>query len=176
MITENVSTLKINKLTNEQYNRELDAGNVDEKALYLTPDDGYSKAEIEAMMPKVVVSSCVYGGNNTYINIDSSELRLLRKINKEIIVYLVLGTCTLDNIAQPSAIINLCSNISSPHANTLKCVMNNQEGYDWGVFDVNSSNRSYFSNNPLLILAVKGDSFGSNFEYVHWLNPPRASG
>ena len=39
MITENLSTLKINRLTQEQYNRELTAGNIDETALYLTPDE-----------------------------------------------------------------------------------------------------------------------------------------
>ena len=35
----NISTLKIHKLTKEQYERELAAGNIDENALYLTPDD-----------------------------------------------------------------------------------------------------------------------------------------
>lgn len=39
MITKNLSTLKINKLTQAQYERELAAGNIDEDALYLTPDD-----------------------------------------------------------------------------------------------------------------------------------------
>lgn len=39
MITKNLSTLKINKLTQAQYERELEAGNIDENALYLTPDD-----------------------------------------------------------------------------------------------------------------------------------------
>ena len=39
MITENLSTLKIHKLTQEQYDRELDAGRIDENALYLTPAD-----------------------------------------------------------------------------------------------------------------------------------------
>lgn len=39
MIIENLSTLKINKLTQEQYERELEAGRIDETALYLTPDD-----------------------------------------------------------------------------------------------------------------------------------------
>ena len=38
MITENLSTLKIHKLTQAQYDRELAAGNIDESALYLTPD------------------------------------------------------------------------------------------------------------------------------------------
>lgn len=38
MITENVSTLKIHRLTQAQYDRELAAGTLDENALYLTPD------------------------------------------------------------------------------------------------------------------------------------------
>ena len=37
MIKENLSILKINKLTQKQYDRELTAGNIDETALYLTP-------------------------------------------------------------------------------------------------------------------------------------------
>lgn len=39
MITENLSTLKIHKLTQEQYERELSAGRIDANALYLTPDE-----------------------------------------------------------------------------------------------------------------------------------------
>lgn len=45
MITENVSTLKINKLTKAQYERELAAGRIDENALYLTPDNILSISE-----------------------------------------------------------------------------------------------------------------------------------
>ena len=50
MITENLSTLKIHKLTKEQYDRELTAGNIDETALYLTPEEeidlsGYATVE-----------------------------------------------------------------------------------------------------------------------------------
>ena len=40
MITENLSTLKIHKLTKEQYERELQAGRLDPNAIYLTSDDG----------------------------------------------------------------------------------------------------------------------------------------
>lgn len=39
MITKNLSTLKIHKLTQAQYDRELAAGNIDENALYLTPEE-----------------------------------------------------------------------------------------------------------------------------------------
>lgn len=50
MITENLSTLKIHKLTKEQYERELAAGRIDENALYLTPEEevdlsGYATVE-----------------------------------------------------------------------------------------------------------------------------------
>ena len=39
MRTENLSTLKIHKLTQAQYDRELEAGRIDATALYLTPDE-----------------------------------------------------------------------------------------------------------------------------------------
>ena len=50
MDTQNLSTLKIHKLTQAQYDRELAAGNIDENALYLTPDEavdlsGYATVE-----------------------------------------------------------------------------------------------------------------------------------
>ena len=39
MITEKVSTLKINKLSRAQYEREYNAGRIENTALYLTPDE-----------------------------------------------------------------------------------------------------------------------------------------
>lgn len=48
MKTENVSTLKINKLTQAQYDRELAAGNIDENALYLTPEEAITPEFIGA--------------------------------------------------------------------------------------------------------------------------------
>lgn len=47
MITNNISTLKIHKLTQDQYDRELEAGRIDENALYLTPDAGHNHAATE---------------------------------------------------------------------------------------------------------------------------------
>ena len=38
MKTENLSTLKIHKLTQKQYDNAVKTGNIDETALYLTPD------------------------------------------------------------------------------------------------------------------------------------------
>ena len=55
MFIENISTLKIHKLSQEQYDRELAAGNIDEHALYLVPDKSldlseYAKtADVEAL-------------------------------------------------------------------------------------------------------------------------------
>ena len=46
MITENLSTLKIHKLTKAQYEREFQAGNIDPNALYLTPDESVEDAEL----------------------------------------------------------------------------------------------------------------------------------
>ena len=62
MITENLSTLKINKLTQEQYNRELEAGNIDANALYLTPDEeadlsGYATVEYVDTKAEQITSS-----------------------------------------------------------------------------------------------------------------------
>lgn len=60
MITENLSTLKIHKLTQEQYDRELAAGNIDETALYLTPDSGIHIASKTGESP--VLNDSVAGG------------------------------------------------------------------------------------------------------------------
>lgn len=39
MIIKKVSDLKIHKLTQSQYDRELENGNIDENAIYLTPNE-----------------------------------------------------------------------------------------------------------------------------------------
>lgn len=46
MITENVSTLKINKMTQAQYNRELAAGNIKNDEIYLTPIEEVGVEEV----------------------------------------------------------------------------------------------------------------------------------
>lgn len=59
MITENLSTLKIHKLTQEQYDRELEAGRIEGNAIYLTPDkeiDLTPYATIEQVMEKADIS------------------------------------------------------------------------------------------------------------------------
>ena len=47
MTEEILSVLNIHKLTQEQYNRELENGNIDENAIYLTPDPNNSELIVE---------------------------------------------------------------------------------------------------------------------------------
>lgn len=49
MIVENVSTLKIQKMSKEQYDREDAAGNLDGHSIYLTPDEQLTLEDIGAM-------------------------------------------------------------------------------------------------------------------------------
>ena len=64
MITENLSTLKIHKLTQGQYDRELAAGNIDENAIYLTPDDNNNNNVItEYDIEKTYEEQQVYSAN-----------------------------------------------------------------------------------------------------------------
>lgn len=46
MITTNVPTLKINKLTQAQYERELANGNINENEIYLTPDNSTNSGNV----------------------------------------------------------------------------------------------------------------------------------
>lgn len=57
MITDNLSTLKINKLTQAQYDRELAAGRIDENALYLTPSEDNS------------IPSCTAADNGKFLRV-----------------------------------------------------------------------------------------------------------
>lgn len=62
MNIKNLSTLKINKLTKEQYERELAAGRIDENALYLTPDEETSSNE--SISEERINEICVFDEND----------------------------------------------------------------------------------------------------------------
>ena len=47
MITQNLATLKIHRLTQEQYDRALAQGVLDPSALYLTPDEESGSGDID---------------------------------------------------------------------------------------------------------------------------------
>lgn len=76
MITENLSTLKIHKLTQAQYERELEAGRIDASALYLTPDEvsGATKTTLFSGAPDslgvVIVSESIYNFDLVVFNFE----------------------------------------------------------------------------------------------------------
>jgi hypothetical protein len=70
MKTENLSTLKIHKLTQAQYEREREAGRLDEGALYLTPDststgEGGGISEDAKNLLIEILRSCVYSSDKS---------------------------------------------------------------------------------------------------------------
>ena len=77
MITENLSTLKIHKLTQAQYDREFEAGNIDESALYLTPDEMPTAEEVGARPDTWMPTAEEVGADplgtayNVQVNLDS---------------------------------------------------------------------------------------------------------
>lgn len=78
MIAENISTLKIHKLTQAQYDRELAAGNIDETALYLTPseanDDAVDLTSDQTVAGvKTFSDGIIIGDNGVHLTYDSTE-------------------------------------------------------------------------------------------------------
>jgi hypothetical protein len=68
--TENLSTLKIHKLTQEQYDRESANGTLDENALYLTPDEeiDFPVDSVNGKTGEVVLSASDVGARpNTWM-------------------------------------------------------------------------------------------------------------
>lgn len=76
MITENLSTLKIHKLTKAQYERELAAGNIDPNALYLTPDeDSEAISDIHNVVKYDVIQDLEeHEGALARLNIDAANI------------------------------------------------------------------------------------------------------
>ena len=72
MITENLSTLKINKLSQSQYDRELESGNIDENALYLTPDESVDLASPQTVSGVKTFSNGIKIGDAT-ISYDTTK-------------------------------------------------------------------------------------------------------
>lgn len=85
MITENISTLNIHKLSKEQYERELATGNIDPYAIYLTPDEEVDLSEYAtldyvdnkiAAIPKVDISG---KADKSYVDSQDSSTLIAAK-------------------------------------------------------------------------------------------------
>ena len=75
MIKTDLSTLKINKLSKAQYDRELAAGRIDENALYLTPDEGITLDDVAETSTKSyfhIIRGTSTDGRAYYGSIDES--------------------------------------------------------------------------------------------------------
>ena len=95
MLTENLSTLKINRLTQEQYDAALTSGSINANELYLTPDDNelYTSAFLRvtdvgsAVDINPINADTLQGKNASYFatasNV-SSVNNSLNKINSDI--------------------------------------------------------------------------------------------
>ena len=80
MRTETLSTLKINKLSQEQYDRELANGNIDENAIYLTPDTELDLAEVEQTLKEQGDEIEVVKGDLTsHTNSSNAQFTLVRE-------------------------------------------------------------------------------------------------
>ena len=171
MITENVSTLKLNRLTNEQYKRELAAGNINEDELYLTPDDTYSKAEINSLLPSYGIGnvSLESDGDDSdrWYSIQNNELASLAFDTNEHIVFVMPNSKIYNPISNGNTYIMFCHSDLVLKKNKLQWLVN-------GVWtDVNLGDAKQIQNCQCMILAVKGDgaTMAPKFEYVRWLNP-----
>lgn len=82
MITENISTLKIHRLTQEQYDRELAAGNIDKNAIYLTPDENSASFIVDSELSDVsanpvenrVITRAINKKSETHITSDFTNM------------------------------------------------------------------------------------------------------
>lgn len=80
MRTETLSTLKINKLSQEQYDRELANGNIDENAIYLTPDSDLDLAEVEQTLREQGNEiELVKGDLTSHTNSSNAQFALIRE-------------------------------------------------------------------------------------------------
>ena len=94
MITENVSTLKIHKLSQAQYDRELAVGNIDENALYLTPDTSPDWNQNDETAPDYIKNRPFYEGGLI-------EVEVFQEDSVEFIEYFGLQNTLTTNMVFP---------------------------------------------------------------------------
>lgn len=81
MIKENLSTLKIHNLSQEQYDRELEAGRIDENAMYFTPEEELTPGKIGAATQEELQSH-IDDTNNPH-NVTPEQIGALTAANFE---------------------------------------------------------------------------------------------
>lgn len=70
MQTENIPTLRIHRLTQDQYDTHLSKGNIKENELYLTP---YEAPNLSAYVKKDSVFDMIYPVDSIYTSVNSTN-------------------------------------------------------------------------------------------------------
>ncbi len=97
MITEKVSTLKINKLSRAQYEREYLAGRIENTALYLTPDESPEIIQMTKEEYNAAVSAGTIKSDAVYIVPDDTP-NIVQMTKEEYDAAVLAGTLDEDTI------------------------------------------------------------------------------
>ena len=97
MITEKVSTLKINKLSRAQYEREYLAGRLENTALYLTPDESPEIIQMTKEEYNAAVSAGTIKSDAVYIVPDDTP-KIVQMTKEEYDAAVLAGTLDEDTI------------------------------------------------------------------------------
>lgn len=160
MITESLSTLKINKMSQKQFERELAAGNIEENALYLTPvnDEQY-----------IVYIKEVYNeesGENEYVTDESFNwdelLSVVYEQKKQVVCRLLLSDSNEDfaefNLTYGTVNEDSCICFSKNYNGNMESI----DIYDDGFVSFTSYNVNSTINSSLNDLYAKEIDLTSN--------------
>ena len=123
MITENLSTLTINKLNQQQYNREFEAGNIDENALYLVPDKDTELIDLENKINhlQTYITPQMFGARGDGITDDTAAIQAaFDSLNDGDIIYFPSGTYIVNHGGQ-----NYTTAIKLQNKNNITIKLNN---------------------------------------------------
>ena len=150
MITENLSTLKIHKLTQEQYDRALEAGNIDASALYLTPEEEIdlspyaTKAEVEqlktsvsegkALIASAVTDMGVQTADDATFAIISSNIKSISSDATAVASDIASGKTAYVNGSKVTGNVYTVSTSSSQDADSV--LFHDSSTYDDGSYDI----------------------------------------
>ena len=183
MITENLSTLKIHKLTQEQYERELEAGRIDPSALYLTPEEDSPNIYIQNEEPVDVEDGSLWvdmdaegtisgsGGNVLIVNLTVDESSMYGSLvashsASEIKAYLESGSTVIGRLNNSDLLLCMTNEDwgdSENYVGFLSSGLNGGENYYYKVRDDKSVYRvKYTHRHSEYIQSVNGVKPDSN--------------
>lgn len=176
MNTKNLETLKIHKLTQAQYDRELAAGNIDENALYLTPDDNVISTNMMVVTGTVADEADPTFTADSYYDLttDKTYEEVLEHVNnggyvvfylKESQQWYALDKYYGNEVARGESYSFIFKNIYVDYINPNDLVRNvvSEPAICTAIIAIDSKGRSYYYNDAKL-LNYKSD-WNVNEEY-----------